>query len=148
VAITPDRVDLLGYEVVYLHSDPDGRMALLEWRAPPNAGGTPVHVHHRTEEGFYVLRGELALLIEGEQRVLGPGAHAVAHAGQAHTFWNPSDEPAAYLMWIAPAGVDRYLRELAVGLQQAPSEQDAAALRARLGEAYDVTVVGPPPPRG
>ena len=43
-------------------------------------------------------------------------------AGQRHTFWNPTDEPAACLTPIAPAGFEEYLRELALGLERATSE--------------------------
>jgi hypothetical protein len=71
----------------------------------------------------------------------------LVRAGAPHTFWNPGDRPATYLTMMSPPGFERYLVELASGLRRAATGRDAAALRERLSEAYDITVVGPPPPR-
>jgi hypothetical protein len=65
--------------------------------------------------------------------------------GRRHAFWNAGSEPAAYLTPIAPAGLERCFRELADGLSRAPSADEAAALRRRLSETYDIVVAGPPP---
>jgi mannose-6-phosphate isomerase-like protein (cupin superfamily) len=97
-----------------------GRVSLLEWHAGPRAGGIPVHLHERTEEAFYVLRGQIALWLEGEEVVRDAGSYTVVAPGQRHTFWNPTDEPAAYLTPLAPAGFEEYLRELALGLDAPP----------------------------
>jgi hypothetical protein len=51
-----------------------------------------------------VLRGRIALWLEGEEVVREAGSYTVVPPGQQHTFWNPTDEPAAYLTPIAPAG--------------------------------------------
>ena len=142
-----DRIGLLGFGVTYLHRETDSGRALLSWDAPPRAGGIPVHVHERTEEGFYVLRGQLALWRDGDVVVRGTGSYTVVRSGQQHSFWNPADEPAAYLTAIVPPGIADYLRELAQGLRDAQSEEQATALRARLSARYDFRVVGPPPPR-
>ena len=141
----PERIELLGFQVTYLHSQPNSGVSLLEWRAPPGAGGIPIHVHERTEEGFYVLRGQIALWMDDDEYVRGAGSYTVVHPGQRHSFWNPGNGPAAYLTPIAPSGFEKYFRELAVGRQRARSEEEAAALRHKLGERYDITVVGPPP---
>jgi mannose-6-phosphate isomerase-like protein (cupin superfamily) len=140
-----DRIEFLGFGVTYLHSEPGCPVALLHWDAPPGAGGIPVHVHERTEEGFYVLRGRLALWVDGEESVHAVGSYTVVRPGQPHSFWNPADEPAAYLTPIAPGGFEDYLRELAAGLRRARSADEAAALRARLAARHDIVVVGPPP---
>jgi mannose-6-phosphate isomerase-like protein (cupin superfamily) len=145
VAASPQRLELLGFRVTFLHAEPDSPVSMLEWDAPPGAGGIPLHVHERTTEGFYVLRGRIALQLGEERVVRGAGSYTVVPPGHPHTFWNPGDEPAAYLTPIAPGGFEGYLRELALGLAAAPSEPEAAALRARLAERYDITVVGPPP---
>ena len=77
----------------------------------------------------------------------GPGSFTVVRPGQRHSFWNPGDGPAAYLTPIAPGGFEDYLRELAIGIRRARSEDEAATVRERLGQRYDITVVGPPPVR-
>jgi hypothetical protein len=54
---------------------------------------------------------------------------------------------AAHLTPSAPGGFEDYLRELAIGLQRGRSEDETFARRKRFGEAYDITVIGPPPHR-
>src|SRR5438034_1009136 len=74
--------------VTYVHEDPAGGYALLEWEAPPGAASPPVHVHHRTDEGFYVLSGAFRFLVDGKT-VDGPaGSHVLVRGGVPHTFWN------------------------------------------------------------
>jgi hypothetical protein len=46
---------------------------------------------------------------------------------------------------MAPGGFERYLVELAAGLRDVTDEAQAAMLRERLANAYDITIVGPPP---
>lgn len=146
VESTPESLELLGFRVTF-HSPPNSRVALMEWEAPPGTGAIPVHLHERTEEGFYVLRGELALWVDDAVLARGAGSYTVIRPGQRHSFWNPGGRPAAYLTPISPGGVADYLRDLAVGLHSARSEADTVALRQRLAERYDVKVVGPPPQR-
>jgi mannose-6-phosphate isomerase-like protein (cupin superfamily) len=142
----PEAIELLGFRLTF-HSKPGSRIALVEWEAPPVAEGVPLHVHAHTEEGFYVLRGELALLVEDTVLRQGAGSYTIVRPGQRHSFWNPAARPAAYLTPISPGGVAEYLRELAIGLRRGRSETETAALRERLGERYDVTILGPPPER-
>jgi mannose-6-phosphate isomerase-like protein (cupin superfamily) len=141
----PERIGLLGFEVTYLHSEPGARVSLLEWHAKPRAGGIPIHFHEHTEEAFYVLRGQLALWLDDEEVIREAGSYTVVPPGHQHTFWNPAEEAAVYLTPIAPGGFEDYLRELALGLQGAASDEQAASLRKRLSERHDIRVVGPPP---
>ena len=104
-----------------------------------------MHLHAHTEEGFYVVGGELGLSLDDQETVCGPGTYTAVAPGRRHSFWNPGTEPAVFLTPIVPAGVENYLRELADGLANAPSAEDTAVLRQRLSEAYDIVVVGPPP---
>ena len=140
-----ERFTLLGFEVFLLGSDADAAFSVQEWRAAAGAGGIPVHVHHHTEEAFYVVDGEIELVLSDRSEVRGRGSYVVVPPGRAHTFWNPANQPSTYLTVISPPGFERYLVELASGLRHAATEEDAAALRQRLGTAYDITVVGPPP---
>jgi len=46
---------------------------------------------------------------------------------------------------MSPAGVEKYLADLASGLRRVATGENAAALREHLSEAYDIAVEGPPP---
>ncbi|HUZ00378.1 MAG TPA: cupin domain-containing protein [Thermomicrobiaceae bacterium] len=56
------------------------------------------HLHHDDEEAWYVLEGTLRFRT-GEREFDAPAGSAVlGPRGVAHTFWNPSREPARYLL--------------------------------------------------
>jgi mannose-6-phosphate isomerase-like protein (cupin superfamily) len=141
----PERFDLLGFSVTCLHAAAGAPFSLLRWDARPGAGGIPKHFHAHTEEGFYVMSGELGLWLDGQELGCEPGSYTSVAPGQPHSFWNPGSEPATYLTPLAPAGFEAYLRLLAQGLAGAQSDDEATELRERLGQQFDIVVVGPPP---
>ena len=67
----------------------DAGFSVQEWRARPRAGGVPVDLHQRTEEA-HVVDGELALWLDGDALVRGPGSYVLVRAGWAHTFLGPA----------------------------------------------------------
>jgi quercetin dioxygenase-like cupin family protein len=80
-------------------------------RARPGAGP---HLHRRHADSFYVLEGELAFLVEDEERTLGPGACVCAPAGVVHGFRSTSS--ARFLNFHTPdGGFARNLRALERG---------------------------------
>jgi mannose-6-phosphate isomerase-like protein (cupin superfamily) len=142
-----EHFNLLGFDVRLLEGGADASFSVQEWRAPAGAGGIPVHLHHRTEEAFYVVDGEIALWLDDRPAMRHRGSYIVVPPGRRHTFWNPTDQPATYLTVISPSGFERYLVELAGGLRHVANDEEAVALRKRLSAAYDITVVAPPPSR-
>jgi mannose-6-phosphate isomerase-like protein (cupin superfamily) len=128
----------------YVHADASSPYSLLEWSAPPGTPSPPVHIHHHTDEGFYVTAGSYAFEFDGE-RILAPaGSHVLVPKGRAHTFWNAGNEVAGCLIVLAPPGFEAYFRELSEGLAHARSDDEAIELRHRLSATYDIEVVGPP----
>jgi len=130
--------------VTYVHEGPAGGYALLEWLAPPGAASPPLHVHHRTDEGFYVLSGEYRFLVDGETIDGSAGAHVLVRSGSAHTFWNAGDVPARCLIILTPPDFAPYFRELSIALTDAKSDEDSIEARRRLSVRFDIEVVGPP----
>ncbi|TMF06720.1 MAG: cupin domain-containing protein [Chloroflexi bacterium] len=130
--------------VTYVHEDPTSGYALLEWEAPPGAASPPVHVHHRTDEGFYVLSGAYRFLVDGNT-IDGPaGSHVLVRAGSPHTFWNAAGVPARCLIILTPPEFAQYFRELSLGLADAKTDEDSIEVRRRLSARFDIEVVGPP----
>jgi quercetin dioxygenase-like cupin family protein len=67
--------------------------------ARPGAGP---HFHERHADSFYVLEGELAVLVHDEKHLLGPGGCACAPPGVVHGFRSTS--PARFLNFHTPDG--------------------------------------------
>jgi mannose-6-phosphate isomerase-like protein (cupin superfamily) len=89
-----------------------GSLAVLETTVAPGFPGPVPHLHVQTVDSFYVLDGTLALQLD-DQTEAGPGTYALVPPGNAHTFSNPSDEPVSFLNVMAPAGFERYLKDVA-----------------------------------
>lgn len=71
-------------------------------------GGPPPHIHHREDELFYVLEGDMTIFA-GEQTVrAGPGTSVHIPAGAVHTFKNEGSEPGRMVIMYAPAGFENY----------------------------------------
>ena len=121
-----------GVRVSYLHDDPDTGYALLQWDAPEGAPTPPVHVHRQTDEGFYVLRGTFSFLVEGKTIDGPPGTHVLVLKHAPHTFWNAGHEPARCLIILTPPDFAPYFRDLAQGLQESQSDDDAIRVRSEL----------------
>ncbi len=129
--------------VTYVHEDLAGGYALLEWEAPPGAASPPVHVHHRTDEGFYVLSGAYRFLVDGKTIEALAGSHVLVRAGSPHTFWNAADVPSRCLIILTPPEFAQYFRELSLGLADAKTDEDSIEVRRRLSARFDIEVVGP-----
>jgi len=107
--------------------------------------GPPLHVHHREDEGFYVLEGEIRFRQGDDEFVAGPGSFV----------WGPREVPHAFkvqpggaraLIIVTPGGFERMFEEGGVPVRESaepPAEgydPDAAiALAARFG----FEVIGP-----
>ena len=81
-----------------------GRVAVTENWAP-RGYGSPLHVHHREDEWFYVLSGELTFWIDGETKVAREGSFVYRPRDVPHTFIVSSDE-ARFLLVVEPAGFE------------------------------------------
>lgn len=65
------------------------------WHLDPGPGDqAPAHVHHRSEEAFCVLPGQLDVRYGSETRRLTEGEHLVIPASMVHTFATVGDQPA------------------------------------------------------
>ncbi|MBW3593336.1 MAG: cupin domain-containing protein [Actinobacteria bacterium] len=94
-------------------------IAVTETRYERGQHGPEPHVHLRHTDAFYVLEGELALVLgpEGEVVRAPAGSFAAAPPGVVHTFRNDGPERARFLNLHAPS--ERFadhLRELRDGL--------------------------------
>jgi len=93
--------------------DTDGHYGLVEITAPAGAPGPPPHIHETEEEAFYVVEGELRILVGERTMQAAAGAFALVPRGTIHTFSNPSSKPAKVLVLLSPAGFEKAFEEMA-----------------------------------
>jgi len=91
-----------------------GEFTLLD-QIIPSGLGPPAHVHERQAEGFFIISGELELVIGGgdygEEEVLRaqPGSAVWVPKSTRHAFRVVSDEDARVLNFYTPGGFDDHL---------------------------------------
>ena len=99
-------------EVKASAADTGGMYTLLEITAPPGLQ-TPLHVHYREDEGFYVLDGSVTIDVGDQTVELGPGQHAFGPRNIPHRF---TVGPAgAHMIWVlTPGGFDDFVDDVSV----------------------------------
>lgn len=140
----PISIDLGGVKITYKQFDSGGDYSLLEWETEAGIASPPVHIHHRTDEGFYVLSGKFGFLLDDTRMEAGPVSHLLVRKGHPHTFWNAGDEPATCLIILTPPDFAAYFVELSRGLAAVESDEAAMRVRRELSARFDIEVVGPP----
>ena len=124
-----------------------GAVAVIEHLAPRGTG-SPLHVHSREDEWFYVIDGELTIWVDGETIVAPAGSFVFGPKGIPHTFMVSSPE-ARFLLVVEPAGFEKFMRaagEPAALLEIPPAATeppDVAALSAAAAE-FGIEITGPP----
>ena len=84
----------------------DDRRPCRRDRAPRAQGaGSPLHVHHREDEWFYVIEGALAFWVGGEVIEAPAGSFVFGPRDIPHTFIVSSPE-ARFLLVTEPAGFE------------------------------------------
>ena len=113
----------------------------------PRGGGTPLHVHHNEDETFYVLEGEVTVLV-GEKRIdLKAGDFLFGPRGIAHAYIVRS-ERARMLVTASPGGVEELFVSLGVPVTGSEPPTDAVMPPmdelVRLFADYGCEIIGPP----
>jgi uncharacterized cupin superfamily protein len=80
-----------------------GQFVMAEWRDGGGAPGekrliAPTHVHHEDDEAWYVLEGTLMFRVGDDEVEARAGCGVLVPRGKAHTYWNPSADPARYVI--------------------------------------------------
>jgi mannose-6-phosphate isomerase-like protein (cupin superfamily) len=137
------------YRFLATGEDTNGKYALWEAIVPPG-GGPPPHVHSREEEGFYILEGEITILVGDQHLVAGPGVFANMPVGMPHSFKNEGSQSARMLISVAPAGLERMFFEFGVLLQEGsttalpPTKEEIEKLLA-VAPSYGIEIRLPQP---
>jgi mannose-6-phosphate isomerase-like protein (cupin superfamily) len=135
--------------LAFIHIDGEesgGAYSLSEtWAAHGNM--PPLHVHHRNEETFYVLEGDVRLFVGDREVMVAAGQAALAPRGVPHSYRVESDR-ARWLVINSPAGFEQFVRAASepaprAELPPAGRRADPAEL-ARAAADQGIEILGPP----
>lgn len=122
----------------------NGSFGLLEQWEMPVGFASPYHTHHREDESFYVLEGELAFVCGGAWFKAGPGTFVYGPREVAHGFKVIGNTPARMLLMCNPGGFERFVLEQTTPITEPPFPPDMAKLMT-MAAKYGIDIHGPLP---
>jgi steroid delta-isomerase-like uncharacterized protein len=122
----------------------NGGFGLIEHWEMPLGFASPYHTHHREDESFYVLEGEIAFVCGGKWLKAGPGTFVYGPREIAHGFKVIGNIPARMLLLCSPGGFEQFVLEQTTPITEPPSAPDMGRLMT-LAAKYGIDIHGPLP---
>ncbi|MBI3880196.1 MAG: quercetin 2,3-dioxygenase [Verrucomicrobia bacterium] len=135
------RLNVLGDGItVLLHGrDTGGTISVVLADGDPGHGPPP-HVHHREDETFHCIEGEIEGFCGDQTFKLMPGATAFLPRNIPHTWRVAGTRRAKVLVVLTPAGFEEFFE--AVGAMSPTEQQDIPRVVA-LGKKYGLDILPP-----
>jgi len=136
------------YRLLATGDQTGGAFTLAEIRVTPD-NGPPPHIHHREDEAFFVIAGEITFQLGDRQVRCVPGTFVQGPRGIPHAFKNTGKLPARMLVYVTPPGFENFLKEFATPLPSfdAPplpvTSKDIEKLLA-VAPQYGIEILPPP----
>ena len=92
-----------------------GLLSIIEITEPPNAAG-PLHVHHREDEGFWILEGDVTFEVGDTTIEASAGDFAFGPRGIPHRY-TVGDAGCRMLYIMTPGGFENLIRGMSVPAQ-------------------------------
>jgi quercetin dioxygenase-like cupin family protein len=126
-----------------------GAYGMIEAIVPPGVGA-PMHIHHREDEGFHILDGELDFQLDGVRIAGVTGSCLHLPRGVSHGYINRAARPARVICIYAPGGCEGFFVEGGevvddVGLAIAAPRPPDAARVAAVASRYGLEILDPSP---
>ena len=124
----------------------DGEHSVLEMVAPPG-DEPPLHVHNDSDEGFYLLEGEVTFWAGELERVLRPGEFVPGPKGVPHTYRVTSATPARFIVTSSTGAFAAFVQAYGVPAERRELPEPAAPDVDRLGRLaaeHGIELLGPP----
>jgi quercetin dioxygenase-like cupin family protein len=90
-------------------ADTGGQMTIVEITAPPGLEA-PLHVHHRDDEGFWILEGEVTFEVGDASIEASAGDYVFAPRNIPHRY-TVGNDGCRMLFILVPGGIEDVLRE-------------------------------------
>lgn len=121
------------------------RIGVIENVIPAGFAGLPLHIHPSFDEAFFMLAGELTFRVGDDVFAARRGALAYVPGNVPHTFAELEGIPARMLIWVTPAGHERYFEVMAAEMNRAGG-QPSPEFFTRLMDEHGIEAIGSPDP--
>ena len=125
-------------------ADTGGELAILDVTEPPGAEA-PLHVHHREDEAFWVLEGEVTFEVGGTTFEAAAGDFVFGPRDVPHRY-TVGDDGCRLLFVLTPGGFEDLVREMSEPadsrtLPAPPEEEPDVEQIQGLGKAYGIEML-------
>lgn len=124
-------------------ADTGGQLTIVEVTEPPGAEA-PLHVHHREDEGFWILEGSVTLQVGDDTIEARAGDYAMGPRDIPHRY-TVGPDGCRMLFICVPGGFEGLVRDMSVPAESRtlppPSEPDVAEV-ARIAQEYGCELLG------
>jgi mannose-6-phosphate isomerase-like protein (cupin superfamily) len=130
-----------------------GSIGLFEDTTSPG-DGPPRHVHHGSDELFYLLEGEFLFLVGERQENVSAGTYVFVPRGTVHAYKVTGSERGKSLSAFVPGGPEGGFEEFVKlrtegvgvdrGVRRSRSVEQMNEMFAQINEKYDSEFMGPP----
>jgi quercetin dioxygenase-like cupin family protein len=101
-------------------------LVLFGFELDARTDGAGPHYHRMHVDSFFVLEGELEVMVDGESRTVRAGELAAVVPGTVHAFKNAGDQPVRFLNLHTPGlRFDEYIRRMDAGDEPDPADYDS-----------------------
>lgn len=117
-------------------------LSLFEIEIPANTAGAPPHTHTHEDEFFYVRKGSVTFMADGNQKTLSPGGLVMLPRGSTHAVWNAGDEDATLLVGTSDGAFDDFFDAVAMEVAAAGelTPPEIGAIVGRIGAERGVLI--------
>jgi quercetin dioxygenase-like cupin family protein len=105
--------------------DSGGAMSVMEEVEP--MADTPLHVHSREDELFYIVEGEHIITLGEREHRLGPGDAILCPRGVPHAQRRVEPGVGKEMIVVTPGGLEQFFRDLAAAERDGTLGPDAYA---------------------
>lgn len=133
------------YTYLLTGASTDGACFMFEAHVPPGSG-SPLHVHSREDEAFYVVEGEFEFHVNGATVRLTSGGFLQSRRGDTHNFKNVGPTAGKLIITVTPAGLEHFFAEVGTQLgsrddDPVPPSADEIARLVELAPKYGLTLI-------
>jgi mannose-6-phosphate isomerase-like protein (cupin superfamily) len=127
MGLREERLTFGGITIVVRVSaeDSGGAMSVMEEVEP--MADTPLHVHSREDELFYIVEGEHIITVGEREHRLGPGDAIFAPRGVPHAQRRVEPGIGHEMIVVTPGGFEQFFRDLAAAERDGTLGPDAYA---------------------
>jgi len=103
---------VLGHRIRPIETDES--YGLAEVTSSPNVPGPPPHYHKGDREFFFIVKGTLDVMVNGEWKRMPAGSFAELPPDTVHTFINKTGDDVVWLTGWRPKGFQRFFTDFGI----------------------------------